>query len=84
MATDEMKKTLSEKISGMSDAHDSDESNYYAVKELAKKIGFHKDTVYEWIYSKNLPIRRSGFRGRITIYWPDFVKWWSNSSIGEK
>lgn len=50
---------------------------YYTVKELANIIGFHPDTVYEWIYKKSLPVRQSGFKGRITVYWPEFIKWWS-------
>lgn len=50
---------------------------YYSVKELAKIIGFHQDTVYEWIAKKGMPVRRSGFKGRITVYWPEFIKWWS-------
>ena len=50
--------------------------DYFSVKELANKIGFHPDTVYDWITSRNLPVRRAGKRCRITVYWPDFVKWW--------
>lgn len=49
---------------------------YYSVKEVARKIGFHPDTVYEWIASRKMPVRRAGMRGRITVYWPDFLKWW--------
>lgn len=56
---------------------------YYSVKEVAKIIGFHPDTVYDWIASKHMPTRRSGKRGRITVYWPEFVKWWSEFKTGE-
>lgn len=52
---------------------------YYSVKELAKIIGFHQDTVYEWIAKKGMPVRRSGFKGRITVHWPEFIKWWSRN-----
>lgn len=58
---------------------DSSDTGYYSVKEVADKIGFHKDTVYEWISSKGMPVRRSGIRGRISVYWPDFVKWWASA-----
>ncbi|SHL03746.1 excisionase family DNA-binding protein [Fibrobacter sp. UWH4] len=51
--------------------------DYYSVKEIANKIGFHPDTVYDWIKNRNMPVRRVGRQGRITIYWPDFAKWWS-------
>lgn len=54
---------------------------YYTVKEIADRIGFHKDTVYEWIYSRGMPVRRSVGRGRITVYWPEFVEWWKESKI---
>lgn len=50
---------------------------YYTVKQIADRIGFHPDTVYGWISSRNMPVRRVGKRGRITVYWHDFVKWWS-------
>ena len=50
--------------------------DYFSVKELANKIGFHADTVYDWIATRGLPVRRAGKRCRITIYWPHFVKWW--------
>ena len=59
---------------------DSGDNGYYSVKEVADKIGFHKDTVYEWISSKGMPVRRCGLRGRISVYWPDFVKWWAGVS----
>ena len=36
--------------------------DYFSVKELANKIGFHPDTVYDWITSRNLPVRRAGKR----------------------
>lgn len=52
--------------------------DYYSVKELADKIGFHPDTVYGWISERGLPVRRAGKRCRITIYWPDFKDWWRN------
>jgi excisionase family DNA binding protein len=51
---------------------------YYSVKEIASKIGFHPDTVYGWIEKRNMPIRRAGKRCRITVYWPEFIKWWQN------
>lgn len=50
---------------------------YFSIKELAAKIGFHPDTVYDWIKTRNMPIRRAGKRCRITVYWPEFMKWWS-------
>ena len=62
------------------DAFRSKDFGYYSVKEISGIIGFHQDTVYEWIHSKGMPIRRSGKRGRISVYWPDFVKWWSEYS----
>lgn len=57
---------------------DSVSLGYFTVKEIAQVIGFHQDTVYEWISSKGMPVRRSGLRGRMTVYWPDFIKWWSS------
>lgn len=57
------------------------EKGYFSVKEIACMIGFHKDTVYDWIYSKGMPVRRSGPRGRITVYWPEFVRWWSREKV---
>lgn len=50
---------------------------YYTVKELANIIGFHQDTIYAWVYNKGLPVRQSGYKGRITVHWPEFIKWWS-------
>lgn len=58
---------------------DAGSFGYYTVKELANIIGFHKDTVYEWIAKKGMPARRSGFKGRITVHWPEFIKWWSRN-----
>ena len=46
--------------------------NFYSVKEISVIIGFHPDTVYEWIQSKGMPVHRSGTRGRIAVYWPEF------------
>lgn len=57
--------------------HPSRRFGYYSVKELAEVIGFNQDTVYKWISQKGMPVRRSGFKGRITVHWPEFIKWWS-------
>lgn len=51
--------------------------NFYSVKEISVIIGFHPDTVYEWIQSKGMPVHRSGRRGRIAVCWPEFKEWWS-------
>lgn len=75
MATDEKKFDLNKVLK------DAGDTGYYTVKEIADKIGFHKDTVYDWIYSRGLPIRRPFPRGRITIYWPDFIEWWSRLNL---
>lgn len=55
---------------------------FYSVKEVAKIIGYHPDTVYDWIATKNMPARRCGKRGRFTVYWPEFEKWWSGIQQG--
>ena len=54
--------------------------NFYSVKEISVIIGFLPDTVYEWIQSKGMPVHRSGRRGRIAVYWPEFKEWWSKYS----
>lgn len=53
-------------------------NDYLTVKEVAKKIGFNPFTVYDWIKTRGMPVRRSCKRGRITIYWPDFLRWWKD------
>lgn len=55
----------------------SDSDNKDTVKEVADKIGFHKDTVYEWIYSRGMPFHRAGRRCRITVDWDEFMSWWT-------
>lgn len=48
----------------------------FSVKELAAIIGFHPMTVYKWIDSLGLPVRRSMRSGRISIIWREFNEWW--------
>lgn len=49
---------------------------YLTIKEVADKVGFNPFTVYEWARTRGMPVRRSCKRGRMTIYWPEFLKWW--------
>ena len=51
-------------------------SEYLSIKEVARKIGFNYFTVYEWTRTRGLPVRRSCKRGRMTVYWPEFLRWW--------
>lgn len=52
------------------------EDRIFSVKELAAIIGFHPMTVYKWIDSQGLPVRRSMRSGRISIVWREFNDWW--------
>ncbi|MBO5531680.1 hypothetical protein B7988_02915 [Fibrobacter sp. UWB1] len=49
---------------------------YFTIKEVADKIGFNHFTVYDWVHTRGMPVRRSCKRGRMTVYWPDFLRWW--------
>jgi DNA helicase-2/ATP-dependent DNA helicase PcrA len=42
----------------------------------ADKIGFNHFTVYDWVHTRGMPVRRSCKRGCMTVYWPDFLRWW--------
>lgn len=48
----------------------------YSVKELAAKIGYHEQTIYEWIVKRNLPAHQAVRKGRYTIVWDEFSNWW--------
>lgn len=48
----------------------------YTVKELASKIGYHEQTIYEWIAKRNLPAHQAVRKGRYTIVWVEFSSWW--------
>lgn len=48
--------------------------NCYAPKELAAKEQVSDAIVYTWIHM-GLPIMRRGKRGRIKIFYQDYVQW---------
>jgi hypothetical protein len=41
---------------------------YFTIKEVADKIGFNHFTVYDWVHTRGMPVRRSCKRGRMTVY----------------
>lgn len=53
------------------------ENNKLTVKQLAKKIGYHRQTVYKYFIKKGgMPIEQKGKYCRIMIDYEDFVSWW--------
>lgn len=53
------------------------ENNKLTVKQLAKKIGYHPQTIYKYFIKKyGMPIEQKRKHSRIMIDIEDFVSWW--------
>jgi excisionase family DNA binding protein len=62
---------------------DQEKDDLLTVKELAAKVRVHPRTVFEWIYKKGLPVKRSGEHGQIRVSWSKFDSWFSKDKTKE-